>query len=155
MQSDLQVRAAGLDDIEPLLALYRQLIPEDPALEVADARRILEQFSRFAGSAIFIGHVGKTLVATCALVVIPNLTRGGPPYALIENVVTDTAHRKRGYGRALLNAAVAHAWQAGCFKVMLLTGSKNPATLRFYEDLGFERTKTGCEIRRIPSRNAG
>ncbi len=42
------------------------------------------------------------MVATCTLVVIPNLTRGGTPYALIENVVTHTDHRNKGYwqGRA-------------------------------------------------------
>jgi hypothetical protein len=31
---------------------------------------------------------------------------------------------------------------------MLLTGSKNPATLRFYENCGFAQDKTGYQIRR-------
>ena len=36
---------------------------------------------------------------------------------------------------------------------MLLTGSKNPATLRFYEDAGFEQSKTGFQARRLPVRD--
>lgn len=83
--------------------------------------------------------------------VIPNLTRGGRPYALIENVVTHADHRQRGHGRALLHAAVAAAWEAGCYKVMLMTGSKRPETLRFYADAGFEQSKTGFQIRRPPA----
>lgn len=36
---------------------------------------------------------------------------------------------------------------------MLMTGSKNPATLAFYERAGFEQTKTGFQIRRHPPRS--
>ncbi len=86
------------------------------------------------------------------MAVIPNLTQGGTPYALIENVVTDAGHRRRGYGQAVLQAAVAAAWEAGCCKVMLLTGAGDPGTLRFYEGCGFERSKTGFQIRRAPVR---
>jgi len=35
---------------------------------------------------------------------------------------------------------------------MLLTGSKTPATLKFYKDVGFEQNKTGFQIRRLPVR---
>jgi hypothetical protein len=32
-----------------------------------------------------------------------------------------------------------------------MTGSKDPATLAFYEGAGFEQTKTGFQIRRQPT----
>jgi GNAT superfamily N-acetyltransferase len=86
------------------------------------------------------------------LIVIPNLTRGGKPYGLIENVVTHVGYRGRGYGTRILHAAVAAAWDAGCYKVMLMTGSKQPSTLRFYESAGFEQTKTGFQMRRMAAR---
>jgi GNAT superfamily N-acetyltransferase len=77
------------------------------------------------------------------LVVIPNLTRNGASYALIENVVTHRdAIAKRGHAAAALIAhAIETAWDAGCYKVMLLTGSKDPATLRFYETAASCRTR--------------
>lgn len=46
---------------------------------------------------------------------------------------------------------MATAWEAGCYKVMLMTGSKRPETLRFYADAGFEQSKTGFQIRRPPA----
>ena len=94
----------------------------------------------------------NALVTSCTLVVVPNLTRGGLPYALIENVVTGASHRKRGYGAAVLKHAIAETWKHDCYKVMLLTGSKNPATLKFYSDVGFKQNKTGFQIRRLPVR---
>jgi GNAT superfamily N-acetyltransferase len=39
----------------------------------------------------------------------------------------------------LLRRALAEAWDAGCYKVMLFTGSQKEETLRFYEQAGFQR----------------
>jgi ribosomal protein S18 acetylase RimI-like enzyme len=91
-------------------------------------------------------------IASCTLVAIPNLTRGGQPYGLIENIVTHTQHRDRGYGKQVLRAAVMAAWEADCYKVMLMTGSKDLATLAFYTSAGFEQSKTGFQVRRLPAR---
>ena len=91
-------------------------------------------------------------MASCTLIVIPNLTRGGKPYALIENVVTHAGYRGRGYGTSILHAAAKAAWDVGCYKVMLMTGSKQPSTLKFYENAGFEQTKTGFQMRRMSVR---
>ncbi len=146
------VRCAGRADIPRLLELYRHLDALDtmPALE--DAEQNWELLKRYPGSDIVVGYVGDDMVATCTLVVIPNLTRGGMPYALIENVVTHADHRGKGYGKAVLKAAAEAAWHAGCYKVMLLTGSKRPETLKFYLDAGFEQTKTGFQMRKVPVR---
>lgn len=108
--------------------------------------------SRDYGSAIFIGAIEGAVVTSCTLIVVPNLTRGGQPYGLIENVVTHSSYRGRGFGKQILNAAVAAAWQTDCYKVMLMTGSKRPSTLAFYGSAGFEQNKTGFQVRRLPAR---
>ena len=71
------------------------------------------------------------LVSSCTLTVIPNLTRACRPYGVIENVVTHTVHCGDGWGRALLQRTLAHAWRERCYKVMLMTGRKDENTLRF------------------------
>lgn len=152
MASELTIRRATRDDLPELIQLYRHLVPGDEPLNSEEAGLIWDRFSRFDGSAIFLGVRDGELVATCTLVVIPNFTRGGASYALIENVVTHADFRGLGYGKAVLAEAVEAAWACGCYKVMLLTGSKVPATLGFYDNAGFARTKTGFEIRRLPAR---
>lgn len=144
----LTIRAASRDDLPALELLYSHLNPADPALDPALANERMSAILAQPGMTVFIGFIGVTAVATVTLIVIPNLTRNGAPYALVENVVTHADHRKNGYGAALLAHAVERAWEAGCYKVMLLTGSKSPATLRFYQSCGFMQNKTGFQIRR-------
>jgi hypothetical protein len=42
--------------------------------------------------------------------------------------------------------------EIGSYKVMLMTGSKDLATLAFYTSAGFEQSKTGFQVRRLPAR---
>ena len=62
--------------------------------------------------------------------------------------MTNGDHRRAGLGNAVLRAALVHAQRAGCYKVMLATGSKRVDTLRFYERAGFQRgTRTYFDVR--------
>lgn len=146
------IRPALPSDLEGLLKLYPHLNASDEPISLSMAAARLGEINRLPGSAVLLGLLGDDLVASCTLIVIPNLTNDGKPYALIENVVTHAGYRGRGYGTRILHAAAKAAWNAGCYKVMLLTGSKQPSTLRFYENAGFEQTKTGFQMRRIPAR---
>ncbi len=152
MDEPLRIRTANKADLPALIELYRHLIAADTACPEDRAPVIFEQFLRYPGSAILLGESSAELVASCTLVIIPNLTRGGKPYALIENVVTHADFRNRGFGKSVLHAATERAWEAGCYKVMLMTGSKRASTLAFYEAAGFEQSKTGFQMRRTAPR---
>lgn len=71
------------------------------------------------------------------MVIIKNLTHQQRPYALIDNVVTDTSHRGKGLATACLNFAKDIAVLNDCYKIMLLTGSKRESTISFYERTGY------------------
>ena len=135
--SELLIREAGEGDLERLLRLYTQLhektIPPLDDRIYIPWRRILAD----PGHHILLGLVDGEAVSSCVLVVIPNLTRGGSPYALVENVVTHADYRGQGYASRLLDAARDMAGEAGCYKIMLLTGAKDDATLNFYRRAGY------------------
>lgn len=145
----LTIRPAGPADLSGMLELYQHLNRTDRVLFATDAARVWDRVLGHPGMTVLVGVVPSgELAASCTLVVVPNLTRAGTPYALIENVVTHSAHRRQGHGRAVLDAAVAAAWEASCYKVMLLTGSTDPGTHRFYAEAGFQQDKTGYQVRR-------
>ncbi|WP_407383049.1 GNAT family N-acetyltransferase [Ruminococcus sp.] len=89
---------------------------------------------------IIVFEVDGKLVSSCVCVIVPNLTRNIRPYALIENVVTHSAYRGKGYATACLHYAKELAVKADCYKMMLLTGSKNESTLSFYQRAGYNCT---------------
>jgi GNAT superfamily N-acetyltransferase len=151
-ETALAVRHATPADLPALLDLYQHLNPGDARPDSAAAQAILARLLAFEGSQIFLGHADGLLATSCTLVVILNLTRGGQPYALIENVVTTPLFRRRGLDRLLLDAAAAAAWDCGCYKVMLLTGRSDRGTLAFYAAAGFEQTKTGFQKRHPSTR---
>jgi RimJ/RimL family protein N-acetyltransferase len=134
------------DELPALLRLYAHLHPEDPAPAPADpvVQHHWMQILSAPNLHCFVVETKSRVVATCTLALIPNLTRNLRPYGVIENVVTDPAFRNKGFGTDVLRCALREAWRAGCYKVMLATGSRDEATLRFYERAGFQRgIKTG------------
>jgi GNAT superfamily N-acetyltransferase len=143
------VRKVREDELDQLLGLYRYLNSGDPDISGREEttnlwRSILNDKAQF----LIVAEADGRLVASCTLVIVNNLTRGGSPYALIENVVTHEDYRKRGFGRAVLEKALETAKKHGCYKVMLMTGRKDEGILQFYEKVGFRRDiKTGFCIK--------
>jgi GNAT superfamily N-acetyltransferase len=141
------VRPVVPDDLAGLLALYRHL-SADPEPDPQRAEAAWRSLLSSGLTTVFVAESEGRLVASCTLITVPNLTRGARPYAVIENVVTHADHRRHGLGRAVLDAALAAARSAGCYKVMLASGSPREETLRFYERAGFTRGgKTFFEVR--------
>lgn len=144
-----RVRAAAADDLPAYLDLCRALHPGDAPPDPAAAEITWDALLARDGCTVLVAESDGVLAASCTLVVVPNLTRGARPWAIIENVVTLASHRRRGLGRIVMRAAIGRAWEAGCYKVMLATGSKQEGTLRFYEECGLARGgKTCFEARR-------
>lgn len=133
------VREIENGDFDGLMRLYMQL--HDNPFPEKDERvlGIWEDILHDRNHHIIVAVEDGNIVSSCVCVVIPNLTRGQRPYAFIENVITDSAYRKRGFASACLNYAKEIAEREGCYKMMLLTGSKEPETLHFYEQAGYNR----------------
>jgi len=120
-----------------LLRLYTQLhgnaIPEDTEALSTLWQRILNDPDHHIVVAVEDGRI----VSSCVCVIIPNLTHNQQPYALIENVITDEAYRGKGLATACLDYAREIARRENCYKMMLLTGSKEASTHHFYQRAGY------------------
>lgn len=134
---DVVIRELTADDLWGLMELYTQLhnnpIPEDSE----QLRKLWNNVMSDKNHHIIGAEVGGRIVSSCVCVIVPNLTHGQRPYALIENVVTHEAFRGKGLATACLDYAKKTAIGENCYKIMLLTGSKQESTLNFYRRAGY------------------
>ncbi|MFJ7626814.1 GNAT family N-acetyltransferase [Streptomyces sp. NPDC097595] len=147
----ITVRTAAEQDLPALLALYRELNPDDAALSPEAARAGWERIAAQQGRTVLVAEADGALVGTADSIVMPNLTRGGRGILFVENVVVAGAGRRRGVGRRLLDAVVGLAEEAGCYKVQLLAAD-DAYVHTFYESCGFEPRAQG--FRRYLAREA-
>ena len=87
-----------------------------------------------------MNEVDGKIVSSCVCVIILNMTRNVRPYALIENVVTHIDYRNKGYANECLDYAKKIALEMNCYKMMLLTGSKEEGIYAFYKKAGYNNT---------------
>ncbi len=140
IDADLSIRPLALEDLDALLALYAHLHEADDALPPREeVLRTWQAIAREDAQIYLGGFVRSELVSACNATIIPNLTRGARPYAVIENVVTHAAHRRKGHGARVMRALLERCWDARCYKVMLMSGVKRADVHGFYEALGFDK----------------
>ncbi len=118
------------------MELYAQLNPDDPQLDNGADRAVFDEILSTTNLHLLVLQDAKGEVqATCYLNLIPNISRRASPYGIIENVVTEESLRGQGIGKEIIRDALQHAWDKGCYKVMLQTGRES--THNFYEACGF------------------
>ena len=131
------IREIQRSDLNGLLELYMQL-HDNPM--PGESPELLEKWNRILDDKdhhIIVAEEDGRIVSSCVCVIIPNLTHEQRPYAFVENVITDEAYRGKGLATKCLEYAKNIAFKENCYKMMLLTGSKNPGTLEFYRNAGY------------------
>lgn len=131
------IREAKREDLDALLELYLFLHEDSIPEKNSHLEETWEQIISDPNHHLIVCEVEGKIISSCACVIIPNLTRNVRPYAFVENVVTHADYRGKGYATECLDFAKKIAEQENCYKMMLLTGSKRPEMLNFYEKAGY------------------
>ena len=146
------VRAAAEGDIPRILELYYDLTSAvSPAEEQSrpsldNAQRVIEEIAAMPGHELLVAEEDGLVVGTMVLLVVPNLSHGALPWAIVENMIVDGKYRRRGIGQLLMEYAFNYAREAGCYKVQLLSNKKRPQAHQFYCSLGFEASAHGFRL---------
>ena len=132
------IRQSERNDLEALLQLYT-FLHDNATVPIIDDKvaALWSSIIKDPNHHIIVGIKDNQLISSCVLIIIPNLTRGQRPYALIENVVTHPDYRGNGYATQILNYAKEISCEHNCYKIMLMTGSKQESTLNFYKRAGY------------------
>ena len=140
----MRLRALSAQDASAACALYLELTRSG---QVADETQFAQVLAH-SGTTVMGAFDQSDLAGMATLHILPNMTYGGRPYGLIENVVTARRHQRKGVGRLVLARLIDMAWDADAYKVMLLTGTARGAQ-GFYRKVGFDDTdKHGMVVRR-------
>lgn len=132
----MMIREIKPDDYHGLMQLYTQL-HNNSLPDINTVSALWNQILNDKAQHIIVAEVDGKIVSSCVCVIIPNLTHQQRPYALIENVITDADYRNRGLATQCLKYAKKIAVEENCYKIMLLTGSKQESTLNFYRRAGY------------------
>lgn len=131
------VREIYSSELNKLLELYLHLHEKEIPDTTEHLSKTWDTITQDKNHHIIVNEADGKIVSSCVCVIIPNLTRNIRPYAFIENVVTHKDYRGRGYSTQCLNYAKEIAIKDNCYKMMLLTGSKDDNTLSFYANAGY------------------
>jgi len=142
----ITIRLASEGDVPVLLALFAELHPDDPAPSAQAAASAWQAIEGQSGRTVLLAESDGAVVGTVDCATLPNLTRGARSFMLVENVVVAAGHRRSGVGAALMEAALALARQAHCYKVQLLSRASREAAHAFYESLGFRPAAQGYRL---------
>lgn len=143
------VREAEKEDLAEILQLYLFLHETEVPAASEQLTAVWNSIILDENHHLIVNVIEDRIVSSCVCVIIPNLTRSIRPYAFIENVVTHGDYRGRGYATDCLNYARSIAEKENCYKMMLLTGSKEQEVLRFYQNAGYNNTDKTAFIRWI------
>jgi GNAT superfamily N-acetyltransferase len=139
------VRPATAADAEPIYQIH---IAADDARAspayIAESIRTRSAFER-----LFVAEQAGRVVGVAALRLLPCACDPEPYAELTELYVAETARRK-GVGRALVQALEAEARSGGARRLVLLTAWRNSGAHAFYHAIGY-RLYTLSMIRELGS----
>jgi RimJ/RimL family protein N-acetyltransferase len=132
----------------PVTSTARQLTPQDnSALQELAARCDEQEWEHSSIDAAIQSdtrpHFGCFVDAR--LVAVANYSKS-PPSAAMPGIITHPAHRKRGYGRAVLSAATQHGLDNGLLMLYQTLLANKPA-IAAAEGLGYQPYATHLALR--------
>jgi GNAT superfamily N-acetyltransferase len=146
---NLAIRHASQSDLGELLSLYEELAGAKTTAAPgnrASAEPTLAEILRDQRRTLLVAIRDGKLVGTADLLVVPNLTHRGDPWAIVENVIVAHTARRTGVGKALMEHLIELARTAGCYKLQLVSGKQRAQAHAFYRSLGLEAVAEGFKI---------
>ena len=143
------IKQAKAEDLDKMLDLYVQFHHTPKPQETEQIKEIWNELVTSNHIFVLVGEADGTIVCTATLVIVPNLTHGQRPFAIVENLITDERYRRQGWATQMLEQIKEIATEKGCYKVQLTTSSREEGVLQFYEDMGYYRNEKQAFIQWI------
>jgi ribosomal protein S18 acetylase RimI-like enzyme len=141
----VKIREATRRDVPRLVELMKGLTltmskaESDGASTIAEYEKVFEHIERDPNRKLFVAEVEREIVGAADLLIAPNLSHRGLPWAIMENVIVDERMRRKGIARELVRHLMNVAKESGCYKIGLSSDKRRAAAHRLYQSLGFDQ----------------
>ncbi len=135
----IEIRKAvpgDLESVSSLFGAYRQFYGQAAEIDLAK-RFLLERLTR-ADSVILVAAEADLIAGFTQLYPSFSSTRVASIF-ILNDLYVSPSHRRKGVGRALLEAAARYAKDAGAVRMNLSTAHTNVEAQRLYESLGWKQ----------------
>lgn len=149
---NINIREARRNDLARLVELMEAMtittstVEANGASSLADYEGVFELIERDPNHHLIVAEIDGQIVGSADLMIVPNLSHRGSPWAVMENVIVDESMRRKGIASAIVEYLVNLAKKSGCYKIGLSSSKERPAAHSMYESLGFKQYGLGFRI---------
>ncbi|KFI58670.1 GNAT family N-acetyltransferase [Bifidobacterium gallicum] len=145
------IREATTADIKDMLRLYAQL-RNRPIPQVSEGiSSTWQSILADPNHHVIVYEQSDEIISSCICLIIPDLTHGLRPKAIIMNLITDERYRRQGFGSACMGFAQNLAFREGCAEVEVHIPNDRHILYEFMLSIGYQ-TDTAFNICRKPVR---
>ena len=112
-------------------------------LEENNAKLVLKKIRSNQNHVIMVAELNGQIVGSITLLIEPKFIHQGGLVGHIEDVVVRSELQGKGIGEQLVNAALEHAKNHGCYKTIL---DCDDNVKPFYEKIGFKRNSNAMRF---------
>ncbi len=131
----MEIRKMIVDDIPKLALLYNQFWNEDSCVET-----MIKQFEKLQRSDNYVllsAVLDGELIGSAMGIVCEDLYGKCEPFMVLENVIVDKNHRRKGVGKALIREIEKYAVDSNCTQIILVTETDRVDACNFYASVGY------------------
>ena len=140
------IREATEKDISRIIELYEELTEEKINVPSEKIQQVFSEIIAIPNQHFLVAETNGYVSGTMFLQIMPNLSHQARPWAIIENMVTDSRYRRLGIGRLLIEHSLNLCKEADCYKVQLLSNKKRSDAHQFYRAMGFDESALGFRM---------
>ena len=137
------IRPATDWDLPSVVTLLGEL--HDPPTAVNDAE-VWAAIQEQAGRTLLVAEDESRVIGTADMIIVPNFTHDGRPWAMVENIVVKADRRRSGVAKSLLDDVFTRAKAANCYKVQLMSNHQREEAKSFYNAFGFDPSAQGFRL---------
>jgi ribosomal protein S18 acetylase RimI-like enzyme len=135
----MEIVALTEKDLPDLARLYKQFRGEKSSLE--EMERTFRRIDNDTNYTLLGVREGDCVVGSIMGILCQELYGQCRPFMVVEDVIVEQAHRRRGIGSELMRRIEQEAQMNNCSYIMLVTDADRKDALGFYEHLGYHPDK--------------